>query len=76
MRWAISRTLWFVREDENLYLLPVTGSDSQCYKNVLKTPRNIESHYPKCDVAVEVVGEHGLGSAARDREKAASCSRP
>jgi hypothetical protein len=33
-----SRPVWFVRQRENLYLLPVTGSDSQWYKNVLKTP--------------------------------------
>jgi F420H(2)-dependent quinone reductase len=33
-----SRPLWFVTQGESLYLLPVTGSDSQWYKNVLKTP--------------------------------------
>lgn len=33
-----SRPVWFVRPGESLYLLPVTGSDSQWYKNVLKTP--------------------------------------
>src|SRR5262249_16915543 len=33
-----SRRVWFVREAEKLYLLPITGSDSQWYKNVLKTP--------------------------------------
>lgn len=86
-----SRPVWFVRRDETLYLLPVTGSDSQWYKNVLRTPairltaggaeysaravpvtdpakvdevvdsfrakygaRDIESYYPKHDVAVEV----------------------
>jgi deazaflavin-dependent oxidoreductase (nitroreductase family) len=30
--------VWFVREGEKLYLVPVTGSDSGWYKNVLKTP--------------------------------------
>ena len=86
-----SRPVWFVRQGEKLYLLPVTGSDSQWYKNVLKTPairlaaggseysarakpvtdpakvdevvdafrakygaRDVESYYPKHDVAVEV----------------------
>ena len=34
----ISRPVWFVQEGGTLYLLPVTGSDSQWYKNVLKTP--------------------------------------
>jgi deazaflavin-dependent oxidoreductase (nitroreductase family) len=33
-----SRPVWFVRHDDKLYLLPVTGSESQWYKNLLKTP--------------------------------------
>jgi F420H(2)-dependent quinone reductase len=33
-----SRPVWFVLEGETLYLLPVTGSDGEWYKNVLKTP--------------------------------------
>jgi deazaflavin-dependent oxidoreductase (nitroreductase family) len=33
---AISIPVWFVLEDEKLYLLPVQGSDTQWYKNVLK----------------------------------------
>jgi deazaflavin-dependent oxidoreductase (nitroreductase family) len=28
--------VWFVLEDEKLYLLPVQGSETQWYKNVLK----------------------------------------
>jgi deazaflavin-dependent oxidoreductase (nitroreductase family) len=34
----ISTPVWFVRQGETLYLLPVTGSDSHWYKNVRKTP--------------------------------------
>jgi hypothetical protein len=30
--------VWFVRQEETLFLLPVTGSDSQWYRNVLGTP--------------------------------------
>jgi deazaflavin-dependent oxidoreductase (nitroreductase family) len=33
-----SRPVWFVTQGETLWLLPVTGSDSQWYKNVLETP--------------------------------------
>jgi len=33
---TISVTVWFVLEGEKLYLLPVQGSDTQWYKNVLK----------------------------------------
>jgi deazaflavin-dependent oxidoreductase (nitroreductase family) len=35
---AISIPVWFVLEDDKLYLLPVQGSDTQWYKNVLKNP--------------------------------------
>jgi len=37
---AISSTnsVWFVQEDERLYLLPVGGADSDWYRNVLKAP--------------------------------------
>jgi len=34
----ISNPVWFVLEDDKLYLLPVHGSDTQWYKNVLKNP--------------------------------------
>ena len=35
---SISNPVWFVLDDDNLYLLPVRGSDTQWYKNVLKNP--------------------------------------
>src|SRR5258708_21265886 len=35
---AISHPVWFVRQGEKLYLLPVGGAGSHWYKNVLKTP--------------------------------------
>jgi len=34
----ISNPVWFVMDDEKLYLLPVHGSDTQWYRNVLKNP--------------------------------------
>ncbi|MFZ0685369.1 MAG: nitroreductase/quinone reductase family protein [Terriglobales bacterium] len=33
---TISNPVWFVFEDGKLYLLPVKGSDTQWYKNVLQ----------------------------------------
>ena len=33
----ISNAVWFVQEDDKLYLLPVKGSNSDWYKNILKT---------------------------------------
>jgi deazaflavin-dependent oxidoreductase (nitroreductase family) len=35
---AISIPVWFVWEDDTLFLLPVQGSDTQWYKNVLHNP--------------------------------------
>src|SRR5262249_10343906 len=35
----ISNLVWFAFENETLYLLPVQGSDTQWYKNVLKNPK-------------------------------------
>ena len=35
---TISIPVWFVLDGEKLYLLPVQGSDTQWYKNVLKNP--------------------------------------
>jgi len=35
---SISNPVWFVFDDEKLYLLPVQGSDTQWYKNVLQNP--------------------------------------
>jgi deazaflavin-dependent oxidoreductase (nitroreductase family) len=34
----ISIPVWFVLEGEKVYLLPVKGSDTQWYRNVLKNP--------------------------------------
>jgi deazaflavin-dependent oxidoreductase (nitroreductase family) len=34
----ISNPVWFVHEGEKLYLLPVKGSESNWYKNILTTP--------------------------------------
>ena len=36
---TISIPVWFVFEDDKLYLLPVQGSETQWYKNVLNNPR-------------------------------------
>ena len=36
---TISIPVWFVFEDDKLHLLPVQGSDTQWYKNVVKNSR-------------------------------------
>src|SRR6266851_8540850 len=35
---TISQPVWFVFDEDKLHLLPVRGSDTQWYKNVLKNP--------------------------------------
>ncbi len=35
---TISNPVWFAVEGDTLYLLPVQGSDTQWYKNILKNP--------------------------------------
>ena len=57
----ISRPVWFVHEDDNLYLLPVQGSDTNWYRNVLKNP----------NVKISVKGQElsGKGRTITDNKK-------
>jgi deazaflavin-dependent oxidoreductase (nitroreductase family) len=57
---TISVPVWFVFEDEKLYLLPVRGSDTQWYRNILKNP----------SIRIEARGEKGefRGVAIRKAE--------
>jgi deazaflavin-dependent oxidoreductase (nitroreductase family) len=42
---TISQPVWFVLDDDKVYLLPVRGSETQWYKNVLKDPSiRIDAH--------------------------------
>jgi hypothetical protein len=53
-----SRTVWFVQKGETLYLLPVTGSDSAWYRDVLKTPRVRLSAGPaECDAEATPIAD-------------------
>jgi len=53
---TISLPIWFVWEDGKLYLLPVKGSDTQWYKNVLKKPSmRIEAGGAEADVQAVTV---------------------
>lgn len=50
---TISNPVWFVFEDEKLYLVPVKGSDTQWYKNVLKKPSiRIDARGAEADLKV------------------------
>jgi deazaflavin-dependent oxidoreductase (nitroreductase family) len=53
---TISNPVWFVLEDDKLYLLPVQGSDTQWYKNALNNPMiRIETRGAKAEVKVALV---------------------
>jgi deazaflavin-dependent oxidoreductase (nitroreductase family) len=55
---AISIPVWFVLEDKKLYLLPVQGSDTQWYKNVLKNPSiRIDAGVAEAEVKVVPVSD-------------------
>jgi len=69
---TISIPVWFILEGEKLYLLPVQGSDTQWYKNVLKNPsmridaRGVEAEFR----AVPVTGAQAVKSVVEEfREK-------
>jgi deazaflavin-dependent oxidoreductase (nitroreductase family) len=53
---AFSIPVWFVLDDGKLHLLPVSGSDTQWYKNVLKNPSiRIEAGGAKAELKVTPV---------------------
>ena len=53
---AISNPVWFVLEGDKLYLLPVKGSDTQWYKNVLNNPMiRIDVRGAAAEVKVDLV---------------------
>jgi deazaflavin-dependent oxidoreductase (nitroreductase family) len=69
---AISIPVWFVLEGEKLYLLPVQGSETQWYKNVLRNPqiridaRGVEAEFR----AMPITGAKALKSVVdKFREK-------
>jgi len=51
---AFSIPVWFVADDEKLYLLPVHGSNTQWYQNVLKNP-SIQIHAGNMKAEFQVV---------------------
>jgi len=55
---SISIPVWFASDDEKLYLLPVSGSDTQWFKNVLKKPSiRIQAGDAKAELKVVSVSD-------------------
>jgi deazaflavin-dependent oxidoreductase (nitroreductase family) len=53
---TISNPVWFVSQDDTLYLLPVQGSDTHWYKNVLMNPMiRIDARGAEAEVKVVLV---------------------
>jgi deazaflavin-dependent oxidoreductase (nitroreductase family) len=56
---AICVPVWFVFENGKLYLVPVSGPDTQWYKNVLKNPSiRVEAGGAEAEVKVAPVTDH------------------
>jgi deazaflavin-dependent oxidoreductase (nitroreductase family) len=69
---AISIPVWFVLEDGVVYLLPVQGSDTQWYKNVLKNPKiRIDARGAEAEFQAVSISDRARVSAvvAKFREK-------
>lgn len=55
---TISVPVWFVVEGGTLYLLPVRGSDTQWYRNVLKNPQiGIEARKGRAKLKAKTITE-------------------
>jgi deazaflavin-dependent oxidoreductase (nitroreductase family) len=68
---AISIPVWFVLEDDKLYLLPVQGSDTQWYKNVLNNPMiRIDARGTEAEVKVVLVTEATQVSSVAEKFRA------
>lgn len=64
----ISNPVWFVFEGGKLYFLPVKGSDTQWYKNVLKNPSmQISARGAAVETKVTAVTEPNQVSSVADK---------
>jgi deazaflavin-dependent oxidoreductase (nitroreductase family) len=67
----ISNPVWFVFESDELYFLPVKGSDTQWYKNVLKNPSmQISARGTEAEIKVTAVTDPKQVSAVVDKFRA------
>ncbi len=56
----ISNPVWFVVEDDTIYLLPVRGSDTQWYQNVLKNLAiQIDARGTEAELRAKPISESG-----------------
>jgi deazaflavin-dependent oxidoreductase (nitroreductase family) len=61
---AISIPVWFVLDGETLYLVPICGSDTQWYKNVLSRPSfRIRAAGTQGDLQATTIADRGRVSS-------------
>lgn len=64
----ISNPVWFVFEGGKLYLLPVNGSETQWYKNVLNNPKvQIEAGRVQAELKVVPINDQKQVGAIADK---------
>jgi deazaflavin-dependent oxidoreductase (nitroreductase family) len=65
---AITIPVWFVAEDNKLYLLPQNGSDTQWYKNVLENSSlRVEARGAQAELQAEPITNVGQVKAVADK---------
>jgi len=65
---TISIPVWFVLEDENLYLLPVQGSETQWFRNALNNPQiRIDARGIAAELKAKSVTERNAVKSVIDR---------
>src|SRR5256885_4603406 len=67
----ISRPVWFVLDGEKLYLLPVQGSETQWYKNVLENSSiRVEARDTKAELQAVLVNDPAQVSSVIEKFRA------
>ena len=68
---AISIPIWFASDDKKLYLLPVKGSDTQWYRNVVQKPSiRVDARGAEAEVKAVTVTDHAGVSAVIEKFRA------
>jgi deazaflavin-dependent oxidoreductase (nitroreductase family) len=68
---SISIPVWFVLENDQLQLLPVQGSDTQWYKNVLNNPMiRIEARGAQAEIKIVSVADAAQVSSVVEKFRA------
>jgi deazaflavin-dependent oxidoreductase (nitroreductase family) len=63
-----SNPVWFALESEKLYLLPVRGSDTQWYQNVLKNPSiRIDARGEEVELRAQPITESKMVKSVIDK---------